>query len=197
MRVGLNLLPVVPGIGGAWHYIANLLEALAEHDRQSSYHVFVTRESEGLVPRQSNFAKVVVPLPARYRSVRIAFENVVLPLLSRRRQLDCMHHFFGTLPFFGGEPTLVTLFDLMVFARPGDFSSVKRWYLRGMRRRAARHATMLAPMSCATAEALRTVLGVPPERMTIIPPSISERFRRRDQSEIDAFLTRYRLVSPF
>jgi hypothetical protein len=141
MRIGLNLLPVVPGIGGAWHYVANLLDALSTHDQENEYVAFVTTASATLVPQRENFTPIQLPFNAAARTIRVAFENTALPLASRGRRLDCMHHLFGTLPLFGHGPTVVSIFDLMVFARPLDFSLVKRAHLRQMRRCAdAQHA---------------------------------------------------------
>ncbi|MDB4916850.1 MAG: group 1 glycosyl transferase [Gemmatimonadetes bacterium] len=197
MRIGLNLLPVVPGIGGAWHYIANLISALAQSDRQNEYVAFVTGASASLVPVQDNFTSVHLPIHAEWRALRIGFENSVLPMLTRTRRLDCMHHFFGTLPILGSEPSIVSVFDLMVFARPSDFSPTKRAYLQWMRRRAAKHASLLAPMSRTTAESLSDWLAVPGDRMTVVSTAIGPQFHPRTESEVREFRARHALNGEF
>lgn len=197
MRIGLNLLPVVPGIGGAWRYIANLLDALSTYDTGNEYVAFVTSASASIVPQHKRFTSIQLPFNAGARHVRVAFENSVLPLISREEHLDCMHHVFGTLPLFGGEPTVVSIFDLMVFARPRDFSPVKRAYLRTMRRRAAGSATVLAPMSQATADALHEWLQVPRDRMITVPAAIRSEFTRSNIGELQAFRARHGLGDDF
>ncbi|MEO8619837.1 MAG: glycosyltransferase family 1 protein [bacterium] len=197
MKIGLNLLPVVPGIGGAWHYIANLLSALAEYDRANEYVALVTSASAALVPKRSNFMSIELQIHARWRPLRIAFENSVLPVVTRKYQLDCMHHFFGTLPFFGSEPSVVSVFDLMVFVRPADFSYTKRAYLQWMRRRAASEATVLAPMSQSTADSLSDLLGVPKHRMSIVPTAIGPAFHRREARDVQSFRERFQLDETF
>ncbi|MEP6730188.1 MAG: glycosyltransferase family 1 protein [bacterium] len=197
MRIGLNLLPVVAGIGGARQYIANLVGALATHDGNNDYVVFTTRASASLVPSASNFKIIEVPLHASLRPLRVAYESIILPQLNRGQGLDCVHHFFGTLPFFGREPTVVTVLDMMPFDRPRDFHFVKRAYVRSMRRRAASHATMLTPMSNATADRLHDILGVASERMIVVPPIVPSAYSARTKSDVDSFRTRRDLHGDF
>ena len=44
MRIGLNLLHVMPEIGGGWNYIGNLVTALGEINRLNTYVAFATGE---------------------------------------------------------------------------------------------------------------------------------------------------------
>src|SRR5439155_24617005 len=127
-----------PGIGGVWVYDANLLRALAEYGTDHEFVVFITPAARPLVPDQPNFRAVEVSFRAQSRPLRVAVENSVLPLLIRRERLDCMHHLAGALPLFAQGPTVVTIHDLLAFARPSDLRPVKRVYLRLMQRRAAR-----------------------------------------------------------
>jgi glycosyltransferase involved in cell wall biosynthesis len=197
MRIGLNLLPVVPGVGGSWNYIASLLAALAAEDRKNDYIAFVTEASAPLVPRQTNFQIVNVPLRARWRALRVAFENSVFRLYAGRAKLDCMHHFFGSLPLFSDVPSVVTVHDLMVFARPQDFSRRKQMYLQRMERRTASRATVVAPVSQSTGEHLHRLLGVPWERMLVVPAAVSAIFARADDERIARFRAAYALPLEF
>jgi glycosyltransferase involved in cell wall biosynthesis len=197
MRIGLNLLPVVPGIGGSWHYIASLLGALTTHDHENQYVAFVTKASASLISERPNFTCVELPLHATLRPLRIAYENSFFPLVSHRYRLDCIHHFFGTLPLFGGEASVVTVFDVMAFARPTDFSMAKGAYLRMMRRRAAKNASVLAPMSQSTARSLREWLDVPDARMKVVLPSLSSEFYRRSAADVDAFRALHGIAEDF
>src|SRR5262245_13487221 len=124
MKIGLNLLPLRPGVGGSWNYVASLLAALAEHDRENEYVAFATEASVAMVPKR--FACEVVKLPAQWRPLRVLYENSALRLMAGHARVDCVHHFFGSLPHFTHVPSVVTIHDLMVFERPRDFSWIKR-----------------------------------------------------------------------
>ena len=197
MRIGLNLLPAVPGIGGTWNYIAGLMSALAERDGENEYVAFVTKASAPLVPDRPNFRRVEVSLRASSRPLRVAFENTVFRFVIAAQHLDCMHHLFGTLPFAGRIPTVVSVQDLMVFTRPKDFEPIKRVYLRVMRRRAAFRASVLAPMSQSTADHLTRQFGVAGERMQVVPAAIGPEFTARRVDETAAFRARLALPDAF
>ena len=197
MLIGLNLLPFQPGIGGTWQYVANLLAALAEHDSDNEFIAYVTRASEYLVPEDKRFLRVRVSLDPASRPLRIAFENSLLPRIVARRPVDCLHHFFGVLPFRSTTPNVVTIYDLMAFERPGDFTALKRNYLRVMIRRAARRATMLAPVSNATAEHIQREFGVPLERIQVVPAAIADSFAPAQATEVATFRERYGLPEMF
>jgi glycosyltransferase involved in cell wall biosynthesis len=197
MRIGLNLLPFLPDVGGTWQYVGSLLASLAEHDSINEYVAFVTRSSESLVPDSTRFARVRVPLHVASRPLRVAFESTVFPSVVARKSLGCLHHFFGGLPLRCMTPNVVTVHDLMVFERPNDFSVVKRNYLRFMVRRAAKHATILAPVSNATANHLQRVLGVTHDRMQIIPATIADDFVPLTGPRVEEFRARYRLPNYF
>ncbi len=197
MLIGLNLLPFLPGIGGSWQYVANLLCALAEHDASNEYIAYVTRSSDALVPRSDRFRRVAVPLHAASRPMRVAFESTCLPLVVATRRVDCLHHFFGVLPALSMAPNVVTIHDLMVFERPRDFPFVKRNYLRVMVRRAARRATMLAPVSVSTAGHIRREFGVAEDRMQVVPAAIAEGFSQLTGAPVATFRDRFGLPGAF
>lgn len=197
MRIGLNLLPVRPGIGGSWNYIQALITALAEYDRENEYVLFVTGASAPMIPRSANFRAIELPVPTAWRPLRVLFENSLFRVTVQRARLDCLHHVFGTLPFVGKMASVVTMLDLMEFDRPGDVSLVKRAYLHVMRRHAASRATILAPISHTTAEDLHRLLGVPWDRMVIVPASMEPRFSPQGAEEVERYRTRLRLPRNF
>jgi glycosyltransferase involved in cell wall biosynthesis len=197
MRIGLNLLPVRPGIGGSWNYLHALIAALSEYDHDNEYVVFVTPASAPMVPRQPNFKAVELRVPTASRPLRVLFETTLFRLAVHRARLDCLHHTFGTLPLVGKTASVVTMLDLMEFHRPDDVGVVKRAYLRVMRRRVAAHATLLAPISHATANDLHRRLNVPWSRMQIVPPCIESLFSPQTKAEIDSFRARRGLSPAF
>jgi glycosyltransferase involved in cell wall biosynthesis len=197
MRIGLNLLPVVPGVGGSWHYISSLIAALSERDAKNKYVAFVTPASASIVPDRPNFEVRELALHARSRPLRVAFENTAFRLVAGRARLDCMHHFFGSLPLFAHVPSVVTVHDLMVFERPWDFTRVKRMYLQRMLRRTAKHATVIAPVSRSTGEHIQRLFGVPWERMQVVPAILRDTFRRADPVRVERFRADHGLPTRF
>jgi alpha-1,3-rhamnosyl/mannosyltransferase len=197
MRIGLNLLPAVPGIGGVWTYYANILRALAIHGDEHEYIVFVTNASRPIVPDAPNFRWVELPFNAQWRSLRVGVESTVLPRLARREDLDCIHHFAGALPLLSTRPSVVTIHDMMPMERPGEFPYVKRAYVSLMQRRAARRADIIAPVSRSTANRLKAVFGLSDDRLQIVPAGIASHFNRASAPATEAFRQKYDLPSAF
>jgi glycosyltransferase involved in cell wall biosynthesis len=195
MRIGLNLLHILPEISGGWNYIANLLAALGKHDEDNTYVAFVTKESRCIVPIQGNFETILIRIRSQYRPLRVFYENTVLQLLSYQYQLDCMHWFANSQAIYNTVPAVVTVYDLLTFlSRP---FSLKLLYLRLMISRSAKRAPMLLPMSEFTASELQRILGVDQARMTVIPVILDALFRPADAEGIARFRAKYQLPGQF
>ena len=93
MRIGINLLYLLPGIvGGTETYASSLLHGLALIDKQNDYFVFVNRESaEWPLPDVPNFRRVVCAVQAINRTKRYLFEQLILPFLAHSYKLQLMH----------------------------------------------------------------------------------------------------------
>jgi glycosyltransferase involved in cell wall biosynthesis len=197
MRIGLNLLPAVPGIGGVWTYYANVLRALATHGEEHDYVVFMTKASRPLVPDVPIFERVELPFRAEWRTLRVGVESTVLPALAHWQRVDCMHHFAAALPLLNNRPNVVTVHDTIVIDRPEEFSLVKNGYIRVMQRRTARQADILAPVSRSTANRLKRLFGVSDDRMQIVPGGIAPHFKQEPTMAVDRFRRRYGLPAAF
>ena len=82
LRIGVNALYFIPGgVGGTEVYLRSLLSALAKEDRRNHYFVMVNLETDvDLVPCTDNFTLVREPIRAAFRPLRLAWEQVGLPL---------------------------------------------------------------------------------------------------------------------
>jgi len=197
MRIGLNLLHAMPEIGGGWNYIARLVSALSEHGAPHSYVCFVTSESSSLVPDGSKFERVLVDIDPNSRFRRVLYENTFLQDTVKKYHLDLMHWFSQTQSLLNVAPGVVTFYDLHVFDNPLSFSKIKRFYLQTMMSYAAQHASLLLPMSNSTALALRSILNVDEERMSVIPAIVSPAFQQIHECETKEFRAKYKLPDIF
>ena len=70
MRIGLNLLYLLPGIvGGTETYAAGLLNGLSKVDGENEYLVFVNSESASWpIPERENFRRILCPVKASNRA---------------------------------------------------------------------------------------------------------------------------------
>ncbi len=198
MRIGLNLLHALPEIGGGWNYIENLVNGLGEFGREHTFVAFVQRRSECLVPRKSNWVKVVIGLEAKHRWRRIALENSVLQILAKKYNLDCMHWFGNTMGWYNTVPAVVTVYDLQVFTDlQRNTHWLKRVYLKALMKRTVSRAAALLPMSKSTAEELVRYLGASEKRIRVVPAILDRRFRPPVTADLRQFVDRYQLPDRF
>jgi len=199
LRVGLNLLHSMPEVGGVWNYVRAYVRGLASCDAANSYVAYVTRQSLELVPQCSNFTVVMTSCDPRQRWRRVLYENTVLQRLAIDDNLDCMHWFANTGAVVPSVPSVVTVHDIMVYARPRAFSVSKRLYLKSMLRLTARDSrrTFLCAVSEATAAELSSRLNVRRERVQVLPFILDGEFQRVSEDAVASFKARRRLPERF
>ena len=114
MRIGLNLLFMIPGVvGGTETYARGLLEGFKRVRPNHEFVIFLNRESSGWVPNDgAGFRAVVCPVNAVSRSRRFVYEHVFLRREVRKYGIDLLHSLGYTSPVFLACPTVVTVPDL-------------------------------------------------------------------------------------
>ncbi|HEY3381843.1 MAG TPA: glycosyltransferase family 1 protein [Vicinamibacterales bacterium] len=197
MHIGLNLLHPYPAMGGIWHYIARLLDAGAEPPVGHLSTAFVTTSSRALVPPSPRIRVEDLRIPGLSRSVRVLYENLVLDRQLKAHGCDLVHWFAANLGLVGTVPAVVSVYDLREYDRPGSFSLGKRLYLKMMHRHVASAARHLLPISSTTAGQLALRFGVPDDRMTVIPPIVSDIYFDVDRQEAESYRQRRGLPGHF
>lgn len=171
MRVGLNVLHLVPGeTGGTELYARRLVPALlrARPDLQAT--LFAGREAAPSL-RNEDWAREVnvveLPLNARSRVRRVLAEQALLPGALRRNQIDLLHNLFTTAPAIPGVPQLTTIHDLIYKRYPQTHTGLLAWGLTLLVPLAARSSRRVLVPSEATKDDLVRLLGVPPDRIDV------------------------------
>jgi glycosyltransferase involved in cell wall biosynthesis len=149
MKIGINLLYLLPGVvGGTETYAAGLLHGLAEIDQRNEYIIFVNRESESWpLPGVVNFTRVVCPVWASGRASRYLFEQVRLPRLLAKHQIDVVHSLGYVGPLAAPCPSVVTIHDLNYITLRRIMPGVKRTALRFFSIQSARRANHVITIS--------------------------------------------------
>jgi glycosyltransferase involved in cell wall biosynthesis len=101
------------------------------------------------------------------------------------------------MPRFGGTPSVVTVHDLSFFRMPETLPRAKAAYLRAAMRHAARSAEALIAVSEFTRDELKAVLGVPEEKIRVVPNGCDPRFRPLPQDEVERWRADKGLPSRF
>jgi glycosyltransferase involved in cell wall biosynthesis len=118
-------------------------------------------------------------------------------VLARRYRVDCMHWFANTVAVMNAVPGVVTVYDLHSFRNLVSLSLIKRLYVRFMMSRTISRATVLLPISQATAQDLQHDLHANPVHMTVIPVILGAQFTPADIEQVIRFRAKYSLPDRF
>jgi glycosyltransferase involved in cell wall biosynthesis len=98
--------------------------------------------------------------------------HVLLPLTAWRRRAAVLHAPVNWGPWFSPCPTVVTIHDLAWERVPEAFPDNFRRYARLFARRSERRAQRVIAVSASTAQDLRELYAVPPERIRVVPNGV-------------------------
>ncbi|GEA17233.1 glycosyltransferase family 4 protein [Moorella sp. E306M] len=125
-----------------------------------------------------------------------AWEQVVLPMAVRRNRTDLLFSPGNTGPILVSDQ-VVTVHDVGVFARPEGFNpNFVRWY-QFLLPRLTQQVRRVVTISEFSKREIVKYLGISPDKITVIPNGVSERFTPMEQRAILAFKEARRLPERF
>lgn len=178
IRVGVNLLWLVPGVvGGSEEYTTRLLRALAQTDHDDLHLTLFALApfAEAHPDLVASYPTVLTGLDGRSKAERVAVESTWLPFEATRRNIDLLHHAGGVIPpgpAVSRIPSVLTIHDLQPLAMPENFSAVKRRWLTMMLPRSARRARVVFTPSDPTSASVVERLGIAPDRVHTVPHGV-------------------------
>jgi glycosyltransferase involved in cell wall biosynthesis len=187
-HVGLNLIFLVPGETGGMEVVARELipALLAAAPPGMRFTAFVNREaaSAGDGPWGELIPAVTVPVSARNRVQWVLGEQTLLPVMAARAGIELMHSLASTAPAWGRFRRVVTVHDLIYARFPEAHAGIRDKGMRVLVPLAARRSDRVIADSLSTRQDLLEIIGVPPERVDVVPlglgtvqrePSLGER----------------------
>ena len=189
-RIGVNALYLIPGgVGGTEIYLRRLLAALALIDPDSEYFVFTNLETNAdLVPRQSNFHWVRQAVHARFRPMRILWEQIILPVEAARYRLDVLFNPGFTAPVFTSCACITVFHDLQHKVHPEHFRWFDRPFWTLLLWMSARRAKRLIAVSEATRDDLIRVYNLPPAKISVVRHGVDPDFFTLDRTHTEPFV---------
>lgn len=126
MRIGINLLYLLPGVvGGTETYAAGLIKGLSQIECNSEFIIFVNREScDWPLPQARNIERIICPILASCRPRRYFYEQVIFPQLLKKYSIDVVHSLGYVGPLYSPCPAVVTVPDLNYIAMKKIWNSL-------------------------------------------------------------------------
>ncbi|MCL6554210.1 MAG: glycosyltransferase family 4 protein [Firmicutes bacterium] len=190
MRVGITTLAFAPGLsGGDGTYVRHLVRALstgldgldapspdaatpgarAGSGEPAHYVLFAAPwNAAALAPLGPRATLVVCPVPPGSFVLRALWEQLALPRLLARANLDVFHAPVNVAPLGTPCPLVLTLHEHVPFAAEVRMPVTLRGYWRLFRRASARRAAAIIAVSRASAAALIRAMQLPPAKVRVI-----------------------------
>lgn len=191
MRIGVDARKLRDG--GIGTYIRNLLTVFLGRPADHSFVVFVLPQDVG------SLARVGSPLEevrVRAGSYSVS-EHWLLACAARRAHVDLYHSPHYTLPLPIQCPAVVTVHDLIHVRFARFFPAGAGIYARTIAGAAVRKARVVLVDSSHVRDDVMEILGVPSERVRVVPLGISREFTRRSPQETERFLRARSLPSAY
>ena len=169
MKVGINLLWLVPGYGGLETYARGLLAGLAVVDRQNEYVLFTNPQNyASFAGLPSRFGRRVCNVPLKSRvSWRIA-EQLLLSRYSALENLDVLHSPDDMVPLRRACPMVMTIHDVNFRSLSDRLPGLASQLLESWVRRSSHRADEIITVSEFSRREILAQLGVPSERISVI-----------------------------
>ena len=187
MRIGLNGRCFAAQLGGVQRIGRALLR---EVNARGDAVLLVPRE---VMPNgdAGGFGAIVEgALPGRL------WENLELPLAARRAGCDVTLHPANCAPRWGAA-RIVVVYDAAPLVHPTWFTAMFRAWFRFAVANPARRADRVLTLTDWAREQLIDAIGIPPDRVEVIPPGLEGPWTAASAEEVRVTLTRASLTPPY
>lgn len=173
MRIGLNLIFLVPGETGGMEVAAReLIPALVKAAPAGvSFTAFINREAAAAKdgPWGEVLPAVTVPVNASRREQWVLGEQALLPRLAARERVDLVHSLASTAPALGRFCRVVTVHDLIYARFPETHAGIRDLGMRVLVPLAVRRSQRVIVDSRSTKRDLVELLHTRADRIDVVP----------------------------
>lgn len=199
MRIGINLLYLIPGVvGGTETYAAGLLSGFSQIDNGNEFFIFVNqRAADWPIPENKNFIRVVCPVEGTIRYQRYLFEQYRFPKLLSQYKIDLVHSLGYVGPLRSPCRSVVTIHDLNYVDIAHSIGIGKRLILKFFSTQAAKRSDHVITVSNFSKERLCKVLHLPAEKITVTLEATNKKNNIDTSINCNALLTHYGIKEPY
>ncbi len=179
---------------GIHGYIYNTLANLCEVDPSLVLTVLV---GSGTLPDRGRWDVRRSRFLAHRPTVRIMWEQLVVPWMLLRLDPDLFHGMAFAVPAFWPGPSVVTIYDLSFLRYPEHLGRARRLYLQWITHLSARRARRIISISESGKAEINALLHVAPDKIDVALPGVAEHFKSLPPEQVAKFRARQGLPERF
>lgn len=171
MRIGLNLLPLMPTrSGGIEWYARGLVQSLIDHNGGDQLYLFTNPENhDSFGPDRSNVRRVLCRMARGRPTRRVIYEQVYLPHVVAKLPIEVFHSPFYTWPLRCTRPGVVTICDMLYRTYPRWVGRPRLVFWRVFVPLAAKRCRRILTISENSRRDIVRFLRVPLEKVIVTP----------------------------
>jgi len=200
MRIGLSTSVIQRGRSGVAQYVLALVRAFLPEAGRHEFTLFVLEEDRPLFAFAEGRMEIV-PVPERFRRpvADIAWHQLELPRLARRRGLEVLHvPSYRRMPWSAPCARVATIHDLAAFHVAGKYDWARMLYGRVIARALARRQDAVIAVSRTTADDLSRHFGLGDDQVTVVLNGLDHaRFHPGPAEPAKAWAWRHGIDRPF
>jgi glycosyltransferase involved in cell wall biosynthesis len=180
MRIAIDYTAAVNQTAGIGRFVRSLVKAVTEIDQQNQYLLVHARPNDEAVldfPTAPNVSRRQLPIRERLLTILWHRANLPVPIDAFTGSIDLFHSPDFVLPPLRRPRSILTVHDLAFLLFPECAHEALREYLLRVVPRSARRASFVVADSENTANDVICLLGVPPERVAVVPGGVDARFQ--------------------
>jgi glycosyltransferase involved in cell wall biosynthesis len=181
-------------------YVRGLLRSLSKIDKENEYFVILNKgKKDNFIPLQDNFHKIYTGVTYSNYLKRDLWEQIYLPILLNRYNIDVYHGPNYILPLFSNKKMILTIYDTTIsFSNYGWYKPVSRYRVQKLLSLSAKKADKIITGSEHSKKDIISILGIPEEKIKVIYIGVDEEYKViKDQSKLNLVKAKYGLNKKF
>ena len=174
MRIGINASKIFDVHTGVGRYTTNLCRSIFKMGSKDDYYLYAPGRMGNVI-----ITDLETPTVAKHNNtLRILWEQIVLPIYSRKNRLDLFHYTDHALSLIHRvRPTIITVHDIAYIRFPNLLNKSRRIYKKNILKISIRKADIIVADSHSTKRDIIEYFGVEDEKIKVVHLGVESRFR--------------------
>ncbi len=179
MRIGINASKIYDVHTGVGRYTSNLSRSILKTGSKNDYYLYAPgRMGNAAVADIGGVGFEKPSISIQNNTLRILWEQMVLPMYSRKDRLDLFHYTDHALSvLFRKCPIIITVHDIAYLRLPNLLNTSRRIYKKNILQISIRKAKIIIADSYATKRDIVEYFGIREDKIRVIHLGVESRFR--------------------
>jgi glycosyltransferase involved in cell wall biosynthesis len=178
MRIGINASKIFEVHTGVGRYTSNLCSSVLKTGRKNDYYFYTPGMRGNTAVAEAEGTLLEKPVISKQNNMlRILWEQMVLPIYSRKDGLDLFHYTDHALSLlFRKCPIIITVHDIAYLRLPNLLNTSRKIYKKNILQISIKKADVIIADSYATKKDIIEYFGIREEKIRVIHLGVESRF---------------------